>query len=115
MDPTSNQPPGPRGTAAAASPARGDCRLTGCLKLLAACALLAVVWLRVLPWAARQPALREAIDRNEALGIDPSATYYTEIDAMDTILQRMQSLHRSRSRVLWQVRPTTASRPSPAD
>lgn len=83
----------------------GYARLRGRLQLLAVCLLLAAVWLLVLPWAARQPGMRDAIRRNEALGIDPAATYYTELDAMDTILQRMQSLHRSRSRVLWHRHP----------
>lgn len=46
---------------------------------LAAIALGAlIVWLGILPSLGRQAAIRAAIDRCQAEGINPSALYYTE-------------------------------------
>ena len=76
-------------------------RSAGRLQLLAAFVLIATVWLVVLPQLARHPSVQEKIERNERLGIDPSATYYTEIEAMDGIIERMQSLNRHQPDLLW--------------
>lgn len=61
------------------------------LKLLIAGAAVATVWLVALPWFARQPAERaqwQALQRDR---IDPSAMYYTELEAMEPILRRLNA------------------------
>lgn len=50
---------------------------------------LSIVWLIVLPWLARQPGMHARLDWLDARGIDPSAMYYTELDAMQPILARL--------------------------
>lgn len=57
-----------------------------------ACGLLgvALTWCVVLPWIAARPLVRERLEWLDARGIDPSAMYYTELDAMDAILVRLE-------------------------
>jgi hypothetical protein len=63
--------------------------------LLAATAAVAIVWLTVLPRVGEQPVVREQIRRNERLGIDPAAKFYTELPCMPGIFHRVdRSMHR---------------------
>lgn len=59
------------------------------IKLAAALAALATVWLLLLPYASRTPAMQERIQWLETQGVDPSAMYYTELDMMQPLLERM--------------------------
>ena len=52
---------------------------------------IAVVWLVVLPWTARQPAVRKHLQWLDSQGIDPSAMYYTELEVMDQILRAQRN------------------------
>lgn len=61
------------------------------LKLAAVVAAAAAVWLAFLPWLARQPAVQERLRWLEVHGIDPSATFYTELPAMQEILRRQRN------------------------
>ena len=62
---------------------------------LAGCAIaIAAVWLGVLPLVGRQSSIRAYVERNEALGIDPTAKFYTELPAMPEIFDRVQSARR---------------------
>lgn len=58
---------------------------------------VAVVWLLVLPWAARRPAMKSHLQWLDSRGIDPSAMYYTELEVMDQILKRQR--HRQRNAI----------------
>lgn len=51
----------------------------------------AVVWLAALPWASRTAAVRQRIARDEALGVDPCAKFYTELPAMPAIVARVRA------------------------
>lgn len=60
---------------------------------LGACLLaIAGVWLAVLPAIARTDRVRATIARNEALGIDASAKFYSELPAMPRIMQQMKTM-----------------------
>jgi hypothetical protein len=62
---------------------------------LAICATaLAALWLGVLPLVGKQPGIRAYVERNEALGIDPTAKFYTELPAMPEIFERVESAQR---------------------
>ena len=61
------------------------------LKFALAVVTIAIVWLVVLPWTARQPAMRSHLQWLDSQGIDPSAMYYTELEVMDEILQRRRN------------------------
>ena len=69
---------------------------TRILRLAVWTSAIAVVWLVVLPWLARQPAIDARIRRLDAQGIDPSAMYYTELESMRPILEELNRRHRRR-------------------
>ncbi|MGB7325287.1 MAG: hypothetical protein WBD31_10490 [Rubripirellula sp.] len=66
---------------------------------LASCVLaIAVIWLVVLPWIGRRAVVSERIDWLDSKGIDASAMYYTELDAMQPILQKLNRRDLARDR-----------------
>jgi hypothetical protein len=67
----------------------------GVLRLVVAAFLVGFVWLTILPYIARMPTVRSFIERNEALGIDPSAKFYTELPAMPRLLERIRAARRA--------------------
>jgi biopolymer transport protein ExbB/TolQ len=50
---------------------------------------IAVVWLLILPRAVAWPRMAQRIEFFEQQRIDPSAMFYTDVEAMDDIRQRM--------------------------
>ena len=65
-------------------------QLTGRLGLGMIVCLLAVIWLQVLPWVAAQPKMAAHLEQLDKQGIDPSAMFYTELEAMEPILRRLE-------------------------
>ncbi len=61
---------------------------------------LGFVWLLVLPWLARQPSVNTQLQWLDEQRIDPSAMYYTELEAMKPILARLNERERAASRVV---------------
>ena len=51
---------------------------------------LAGIWLVALPWIARQPQMAAHLHWLEEQGIDGGAMYYTELEAMEPILERLE-------------------------
>lgn len=80
------------------SPAENSYGFRGALVLAA---VAAGVWLVLLPAVGNLPAVKAHIARNEALGIDPSAKFYTEVDAVRTARVGLESLGRRDAGVLW--------------
>lgn len=64
-------------------------------RLVAWMVLIGVVWLVVLPWLAAQPAMKRHRQWLDDRGIDPGAMYYTELDAMEPILDRLNKQMRT--------------------
>jgi hypothetical protein len=60
-------------------------------KLRLACwtAAAIVVWLVILPWVAARPDMQRRIEFLEQRRIDPSAMFYTEVESMNEVRQRM--------------------------
>lgn len=54
-----------------------------------ALAAIAGIWTIALPWIAEQPAESQRWKAMQQAGIDPSAMYYSELDAMQPILDRL--------------------------
>ena len=61
-----------------------------CLALL----LIGVVWLVVLPWLAERPKVDAYLMWLEERKIDPSARYYTDVEAMEPILKKLDRRRR---------------------
>jgi hypothetical protein len=64
------------------------------LGFLAVVASLAAVWLVLLPAVAARPAMHEHLEWLEARKINPGAMYYTELEAMPDVLERMYERER---------------------
>ncbi len=59
-------------------------------RLAASIAVIAIVWLLVLPWIADRPTVSDRIEWLDEKGIDPSAMYYTELEAMEPIIRKLE-------------------------
>ncbi len=76
------------------APRRDRAGWRGWLGLVAgACAML-VVWLVVLPWFAGLPPIRRHIQFMQEKKIDPNAMYYTELETMTEMIDRVRRLRR---------------------
>ncbi|HEY5311892.1 MAG TPA: hypothetical protein VIK18_05210 [Pirellulales bacterium] len=64
------------------------------IRLLAAAAVVAVVWLGILPYIGSLPPIRTYIERNDSRGIDPSAKFYTELPGMPRFAARIDDARR---------------------
>lgn len=65
-------------------------RLSVCL------ATLASFWLIVLPWLSVRPPMSDRLEWLEDQKIDPSAMYYTELEVLKPVLERLNAGHRLR-------------------
>ncbi len=68
---------------------RGWLALTGWI------ALIAVVWLGVLPRVAQQPDVRDRRKDLDARQVDPSAMFYTELAGISRLLDALDDRNRS--------------------
>ncbi|MEX1040728.1 MAG: hypothetical protein WDZ51_08870 [Pirellulaceae bacterium] len=66
-----------------------DSNAHGRRHLAAAIVMIAATWLIGLPWLAERPAVRSYLQWLEERKIDPSARYYTDLEAMDPILDKL--------------------------
>lgn len=64
--------------------------LNGKIRLIIAILLITIVWGVALPHMASYAAIESRLEFLEQNGIDPSAMFYTELDAMDPILERLE-------------------------
>lgn len=67
-----------------------DHQRSGIIRLLFSGVVIAIVWCVVLPQMADLPAVREYMNWLDERGIDPTAMYYTELPAMEPILDRLE-------------------------
>ena len=70
---------------------------TGIPSLVITTLVVAAVWLFVLPRIAERPVMKAHLEWLDERGIDPSAMFYTELDAMDEMLRRQRTTERSRA------------------
>jgi hypothetical protein len=59
--------------------------------------LLCGIWLVVLPWLAANSPLKARIRHLDDCGVDAGAMYYTELEMMKPILERLNRRERSNS------------------
>jgi hypothetical protein len=67
-------------------------RLAPGARLAISLALIAAIWLLLLPAIAQVSTVRTMIDRHESHGVDPSAKFYSELPAMPMISQRVDEI-----------------------
>ena len=69
-------------------PMTSDRRL-GLIRLAGFSLMAAVVWLLVLPRLSRVPSVAARLEWLDEQRVDPSAMYYTEVEALKPVLQRL--------------------------
>ena len=78
---------------------RGWLRLAGCA------AAIGLIWLGVLPWIADRPSVQRQLEFLDQRQIDPSAMFYTELEAMDDVRDHMTEVRQQHGSAFW--RPQT--------
>ena len=73
----------------------------GWAAFLGACGLIVVIWIVVLPRLAEIPRVPAEMQQLDDRQIGPSAMFYTELEAMDRILARLERFHRDHPDALW--------------
>lgn len=71
------------------------------VRLLAVVAMVGILWLKVLPRWAQEPAMRAALQTHSERNINGSATYYTENPAALTAVRELQQLQKEQPHLLW--------------
>jgi hypothetical protein len=71
------------------------------MEFLTTCLIILATWGGLLPWLSRQPAMQAMIDRNESLGINAGAKFYTETESSRHAMTRLESVRRRNPRALW--------------
>jgi len=96
-------------TSISTSATGGERAPAGWASLCAAAALIALLWMVVLPRVAEHPDLKARIKFLEERGIDPSAMFYTELNCLEGVLDRVDHFHRKHPGALWIPRATSGA------
>lgn len=64
--------------------------LTGPVRLALSVGCLLLIWLAVLPLVSTVPSVHARQEWLDSQGIDPGAMYYTELESMRPILDRLE-------------------------
>ncbi len=83
------------------SPTSFPNRLRGILQLAGCLAVIAALWLGVLPWIADQPAMSQRIKQREELGIEMGAMFYTDLEVMGEIEANLDTFKEKHPDALW--------------
>lgn len=75
-----------------------------------ALAVVAFLWLVVLPTIGRLEPVRDFIDANESRDINPGAMYYTELEAMPRIIDEVDRTRENASEAFWRPSRTKIAR-----
>ena len=67
-----------------------------------------VVWMLVLPWIQSRHALSVRIDELDRRRIDPTALYYTDLEAMEGLEANITSIRRAHPDAFWTIRADAA-------
>lgn len=72
------------------------------LRFFVAVTGLILVWFGLLPRLGDLPVVRNRIERNEALNINPGAMYYSELEAMPRIIDAVDHTRESSNEAFWE-------------
>ena len=66
---------------------------------------ITVVWIFVLPWVGSRPSVRARIEHLDRKGVDPSALYYTDIEAMGRVESNLAGIRQANPDAFWSIAP----------
>lgn len=72
-------------------------RRQGLMRLAGITVVAAVTWLILLPLLSMFPPMSERLQWLDDQHVDPSAMYYTEVDALKPVLQRLNERGRAKA------------------
>jgi hypothetical protein len=64
--------------------------------------LLIACWTVMLPALSERPAMRQRLDRRNEQGINAGAMFYSELNAMPQVMERLDRIHAVHGNVFWQ-------------
>ncbi len=79
-------------------------KVKGWASLCLCVATIAILWLAVLPWIGEQQSVKSDIEHLKQRGIDASALYYTDLEAMEQIESDINTLSKAHPDALWSFR-----------
>ena len=62
---------------------------------------LSILWLVILPRAAKIPQLQSEIDFLEQKNIDPTAMFYSDLETIEQTVQNIHDFHQENPNALW--------------
>ena len=83
-------------------------RAKGWSSLCLSAAAILIVWTLVLPWIGSRPSVRSQIEHLNRRGIDPSALYYTDLEAMERLESEVVEISRAHPDAFWSVGATVS-------
>jgi hypothetical protein len=73
----------------------------GVVALCVGASMICVVWLLILPRVGAHPSVRKQINSLNRRGVDPSAVFYTDLDAMVHVESDITELRETRPQAFW--------------
>ena len=67
-------------------------------------ATIAIVWMLILPWIGEQQSVKSNIEHLKQRGIDASALYYTDLEAMEQIESDINAISKAHPDAFWSFR-----------
>ncbi len=80
------------------------CRAHGWRSLCLSVTAIVIVWTVILPWIGSQQPIRSRIEYLDQRGIDPTALYYTDLEAMQRLESDLTAITRSNPNAFWSIR-----------
>jgi hypothetical protein len=71
-------------------------------RLIVIGAVVIACWTMLLPAISDRPAMRQRLDRRKAQGINAGAMFYSELNAMPQVMERMDRVHAAHGSAFWQ-------------
>ena len=81
----------------------GTSNVKGWTSLCSCTATIAIVWIIVLPWIGSQQSVKSDIEYLKQRGIDPSALYYTDLEALVEIESDINTMSKAHPDALWSI------------
>jgi hypothetical protein len=72
-----------------------------CLGVLA----IVIVWTLVLPWIGSRQSVRSEIEFLDRQGVDPTALYYSDLEAMERIESDIAAISQAHPDAFWSISP----------
>ena len=64
---------------------------------------IVTIWILVLPWIGSRPSVRMQIEYLDRDGVDPTALYYTDLEAMERVESDIAAISQSHPDAFWRI------------